>query len=145
MGAFANARPEAGPSAANGIKQARKGLRTRGPAQTGRSKRWVLIRVRPRTKRVPAGVSSTTATRSTALPARSSSFDDIDGSPECRVYIQMRGIEQVCVGGRLERCGGAPGIALVAASDVGEDGGLIDALAGGRQLQAPPAGPDLRG
>ena len=27
--------------------------------------------------------------------ARSGSLDDVDGGPDCRVYIQMRGIEQV--------------------------------------------------
>ena len=35
---------------------------------------------------------------STALSARSDGFDDVDGSPECRVYTQMRGIEQVRIG-----------------------------------------------
>jgi hypothetical protein len=35
--------------------------------------------------------------RSTAPPARSGGLDDIDGGPDDRVYIQMRGIEQVRV------------------------------------------------
>ena len=33
--------------------------------------------------------------RSTAPSARSGSLDDVDGGPDGRVYIQMRGIEQV--------------------------------------------------
>jgi hypothetical protein len=38
-----------------------------------------------------------TKTPLTALSARSNSLDDIDGGPECGVYTQMRGIEQVRV------------------------------------------------
>jgi hypothetical protein len=30
-----------------------------------------------------------------ASSARSGGLDDVDGGPDCRVYIQMRGIEQV--------------------------------------------------
>src|SRR5256885_8741050 len=41
-------------------------------------------------------------TRSAALPACSDGFDDIDGGPECRVYIQMRGVEQVCIRRRFQ-------------------------------------------
>jgi hypothetical protein len=32
-----------------------------------------------------------------ASSARSGGLDDVDGGPDCRVYIQMRGIEQVRV------------------------------------------------
>ena len=32
-----------------------------------------------------------------APSARSGGLDDVDGGPNCRVYIQMRGIEQVRV------------------------------------------------
>jgi hypothetical protein len=32
-----------------------------------------------------------------APSARSGGLDDVDGSPDCRVYIQMCRIEQVCV------------------------------------------------
>jgi len=48
-----------------------------------------------------------TKARSAALTARSDGFDDIDGSPECRVYTQMRGVEQVRIRRELERRGGA--------------------------------------
>ena len=53
-----------------------------------------------------------TKTPLTAPSARSNSLDDIDGGPERGVYTQMRGIEQVRVGRRLQGRGGAPGIAL---------------------------------
>jgi hypothetical protein len=43
-----------------------------------------------------AGSSSKTEARSAARPACSDGFDNVDGGPECGVYIQMRGIEQVC-------------------------------------------------
>ena len=36
------------------------------------------------------------------MPACSDGFDNVDGGPECRVYIQMRGVEQVRVGRGLE-------------------------------------------
>src|SRR5262245_28011015 len=36
-----------------------------------------------------------TKARSAALPACSDGFDNVDGGPECGVYIQMRSIEQV--------------------------------------------------
>ena len=39
--------------------------------------------------------------RSTAPSARLDGLDDVESGPECRVYIQMRGIEQVRVGGRF--------------------------------------------
>ena len=58
---------------------------------------------------------------STTLSARSNGLDDIDGGPECRVYTQMRGIEQVRVGRLLQGGRGAPGIALVAPQQVGQD------------------------
>ena len=45
---------------------------------------------------------------SAALSARSDGFDDIDGSPECRVYTQMRCIEQVRVWSRFKRGDAAP-------------------------------------
>ena len=49
-----------------------------------------------------------TKARSAALSARSDGLDDINGGPECGVYTQMRGVEQVRVGRGLERRGGAP-------------------------------------
>ena len=47
-----------------------------------------------------AGSSSKTEARSAARPACSDGFDNVDGGPECGVYIQMRGVEQVCFRGR---------------------------------------------
>ena len=49
-----------------------------------------------------------TKTPLTAPSARSNSLDDIDGGPECRVYTQMRGIEQVRVWSRFKRGDAAP-------------------------------------
>jgi hypothetical protein len=60
-----------------------------------------------------------TKTLLTALSARSSGLDDGNGGPECGVYTQMSGVEQVRVGRRLQGGGGAPGIPLVAADEVG--------------------------
>src|SRR5262245_41091817 len=80
-----------------------------------------------------------------ALPACSDGFDNVDGGPECGVYIQMRGIEQVCIfrafeGGCLPRR-----ITLVPAPDVGQHVRLLDRHPDGLQLQRPPAGPHLGG
>lgn len=36
-----------------------------------------------------------------APSARPAGLDDVDGGPDCRVYIQMRGIEQVRIRGAL--------------------------------------------
>ena len=66
------------------------------------------------------GLTSNDETASTALSARSSGLDDGNSGPECRVYTQMSGVEQVCVRGGLQGGGGAPGIALVAAQEVGQ-------------------------
>src|SRR6266571_4950884 len=41
--------------------------------------------------------------RSAALPACSDGFDNVDGGPECGVYIQMRGIQQVRIRREFER------------------------------------------
>src|SRR5271170_2895930 len=70
--------------------------------------------VRRLAKQRERAVPPMTKALSAALSARSDGFDDVDGSPECGVYTQMRGIEQVRVGRRLQRGGRAPGIALVA-------------------------------
>ena len=81
---------------------------------TERSKRWFRFG-RAVTNAVGAGSSSTTKARSAALPACSDGFDDVDGGPECGVYIQMRGIEQVRIlrafqgGGGPGRCRARPG------------------------------------
>jgi hypothetical protein len=79
-------------------------------------------------------MTSTTEARSAALPACSDGFDDFDGGPECRVYIQMRGVEQVRIGGGLEGGDRPRRVALVPAQDIGEDLGLARRAAGGRAL-----------
>ena len=42
--------------------------------------------------------------------ARSASLDDVDGGPDGRVYIQMRGIEQVRIFRALQGRGGPAGV-----------------------------------
>src|SRR5580698_10573463 len=71
-----------------------------------------------RTKR-RTGWTSNDENALTALSARSSGLDDINGGPECGVYTQMSGVEQVRVGRRFQGGGGAPGIPFVAAEKVG--------------------------
>src|SRR5262245_20453753 len=77
-------------------------------------------------KRAEQAWSSTTETRSAALPACSDGFDDIDGGPECGVYIQMRGIEQVRVQGGFQGRGRPLRVPLVPAADVGQYVSLLD-------------------
>src|SRR6267142_1962046 len=50
----------------------------------------------------PSGLILHDEGRSTAPSARSGGLDNGDSGPERRVYIQMRGIEQVRIGGELE-------------------------------------------
>src|SRR3974390_1734789 len=84
--------------------------------------------------------ASTTKARSAALPACSDGFDDVDGGPECRVYIQRRGIEQVRIVRAPERGGGTRAVALVASPDVGEHVGIGDGFARSRELGGAAAG-----
>ena len=86
-----------------------------------------------------------TEARSAALPACSDGFDDVDGGPECGVYIQMRGVEQVRVSGWFEGGGGAGRIALVAAPDVGQHVRLVDPGPALLQLARAAAGTHLGG
>src|SRR5690242_542542 len=83
---------------------------------------------------VGAGSSSTTEARSAPLPACSDGFDNVDGGPECGVYIQMRGVEQVRIRRGLEGGGGPLGVALVAPADVGQHVGLAHGSAGALQF-----------
>src|SRR6516162_4166169 len=91
-----------------------------------------------------AGSSSTTEARSTALPACSDGFDNIDGGPECGFYIQMHGIEQVCIRSGLERRRSALGVAFVAAKNVGEHFGFAHRVARSLELGGAPPRADLR-
>src|SRR5947209_19185006 len=72
-----------------------------------------------------------TKPRSTAPSARPGGLDDVDGGLERRVYIQMCGIEQVRVPGRLERRDAARAVALVAPLDISQNRGFVGWLAGG--------------
>src|SRR5580704_9592799 len=54
-----------------------------------------------------------TKTQLTAFSARSGGLDDIHRGPECGVYTQMSGIEQVRVRRGLQGCRGAPGVAFI--------------------------------
>src|SRR5262252_2544914 len=55
----------------------------------------------------------------------------------------MRGIEQVRLGRRLQGSGGAPGVALVAPNEVGQDLFLVDLLAAAAQFEHTTFGADL--
>ena len=113
-------------------------------ANTVRSERWV--RVRPLRRGANGALSSNNEGRLTAPSARSGGLDDVDSGPDCGVYIQMGGIEQVRVRRGFEGRDGPIGVALVAPLDVGQNGsksvGLFAAAfeppgsGGGR---APPA------
>ena len=85
-----------------------------------------------------------TGTRSSVFPARSDGFDNVDGGPECGVYIQMRGIEQVRIRRGFQWGDGPLHVALVPAQDVGQDVGLRYRSAGGAEFERPAAGPHLR-
>src|ERR1700722_13974983 len=85
-----------------------------------------------------------TKARSAALSARSDGLDDVDGGPECGVYTQMRGIEQVSVGSGLERGRAAPRIAFVAPQQIGQDLALIRALPPRPQLENAPRSAHFR-
>src|SRR5690348_8929610 len=61
-----------------------------------------------------------------APSARSGGLDDVDGSPDCRVYIQMCRIEQVCVRRPFQRRGGAVLIAVIPPANVGKDLIFVD-------------------
>src|SRR5580704_9234697 len=86
------------------------------------------------------GLTSNDESASTALSARSSGLDDGNGGPECGVYTQMSGVEQVRVRGGLQGGGGAPGIALVAAQEVGQNLFLVRLFAPCPQLQHAAGG-----
>src|SRR5438093_13011420 len=111
-------------------------VRAKGPADLRRPPQRVAARPNSRAietmvrARLPireaggAGSSSMTDARSAALPACSDGFDNVDGGPDCGVYIQMRSVEQVRVRRGFERRCGALRIALVAAPDIGQHVGL---------------------
>src|SRR5437660_12874303 len=93
-------------------------VRRSGP-MTQRSRRFAC-RARHERSRTEQAHPPLTETRSAALPACSDGFDDIDGGPECGVYIQMRGVEQVRIRRGFERGDGPRGVAFVSPLDVGK-------------------------
>src|SRR5436190_13942549 len=110
---------------------------------TRRSKRWFRSSA-PSKKRAEQAHPPKAEARSAARPACSDGFDDVDGGPECGVYIQMRGVEQVRVRRGLERGRRARGVTLVAAADVGKHVSLTDIFsAGGLHLKRPAVGAHL--
>ena len=71
-------------------------LPMRQPARIAvRSERWLFVQCLR--KRRWNGLSSNDESGLARLSARSNGLDDVDGSPDCGSYIQMRGIEQVCI------------------------------------------------
>ena len=77
--------------------------------------------------------------RGWSAAATAGALDDRDRGAECRLDVEVRGIEHVGIGGRLERGGGPARVALVAAQDVGEHLRLVDIAAGRPQLGGAPA------
>src|SRR6476660_4115793 len=78
--------------------------------------------------------------RSAAPSARSGGLDDVDGSPDGRVYIQMRRIEQVRVRSGPKGGHGPGGVAGVAFQDIAQNDGLIRVPAPSLKLPEPAAG-----
>ena|GEM_PF-4027958 len=76
-------------------------------------------------------MSSYSEGRSAAPSARSDGLDDVDGGPDCRVYIQVGGIEQDGVVRLPEWRGRAMHIPLVAAADVCEHIRFAEVASGG--------------
>jgi len=76
-------------------------------------------------------LSSYSEGRSAAPSARSDGLDDVDGGPDCRVYIQVGGIEQDGVVRLPEWRGRAMHIPLVAAADVCEHIRFAEVASGG--------------
>src|SRR5215510_6648725 len=103
-----------------------------------------MVQIRRATwEAVGAGSSSTTEARSAALPACSDGFDNVDGGPECGVYIQMRGVEQVRIRRGFEGCRRAAGVALVPPPDVGQHVSLTDAIPRALKFGGAPPRPHL--
>src|SRR5436190_22569923 len=111
---------------------------------TRRSKRWFRSSA-PSKKRAEQAHPPKAEARSAARPACSDGFDNVDGGPECGVYIQMRGIEQVRIVRALQGGGRPLAVARVAAADVVQHVSLHDLMAGPLQLGRPAPGAPLGG
>src|SRR4051812_21375246 len=111
---------------------------------TRRSKRWFRSSA-PSKKRAEQAHPPKAEARSAARPACSDGFDNVDGGPECGVYIQMRGIEQVCFRRRLQWGRRPAGIALVPPADIGQHLGFADAISRPLQLDGTALRPHLGG
>ena len=83
---------------------------------------------------------------STGVPCtRKRSIDQVDGSPECGVYIQIRSIEQVRVRGLAQGRRGAVPVPFVAAANIALHFGFTYLDSGLFQLEIAPPGALLRG
>src|ERR1700751_39167 len=100
---------------------------------TRRAKRWFRSGA-PSKKRAEQAHPPKAEARSAALPACSDGFDNVDGGPECGVYIQMRGIEQVRIRRGFEGGRRPLGVTLVAADDIRQNVSLADPLPRPREL-----------
>src|SRR5690606_19629954 len=104
-------------SAASGIPDGRREYR---------ADRTIGRQAQPERRRASGAWSSNSEGRSATPSARSDSFDDIDGGPDCRVYIQTGGIEQVRVRRLFQRGRGPARIPLVACDNVRQHLGFVD-------------------
>src|SRR5260221_10440160 len=111
---------------------------------TRRSRRWFRSGA-PSKKRAEQAHPPMTDAWSAARPACSDGFDNVDGGPECGVYIQIRGIEQVRIRRALQGGGRPLAVARVAAADVVQHVSLHDLMAGPLQLGGPAPGAHLGG
>src|SRR5688572_25611296 len=92
---------------------------------------------------VPAIGNSQANSRSGAVSRGKHVVHDRLGRQKRGFYSHFGSIEQVRVGGRLQRRVGASHVALVAAADVGENAVEIAAAAGRLDLRQAAAGTDL--
>src|SRR4030081_2097697 len=115
------------------------------PARVAQQAGGWLVCGTPSLSRTERAWSSTTSAQSATPPARSGGLDNGDGGPERRVYIEMRGIEQVRIRRPHQRRDGPAGVALVAAQDVGEDVGFVNLWAAAAELEGAALGAHLRG
>src|SRR6478609_3627818 len=114
-----------------------------GP-MTRRSKRWFGSGA-PSKKRAEQAHPPKAEARSAARPACSDGFDNVDGGPECGVYIQMRGIEQVCLWRRPQGGGRPVAVALVPAANISQHIGFACRSPRPLQLGGAPARTHLGG
>src|SRR5262245_23678593 len=77
------------------------------------------------------------------VPGGERGVDDRSRCQKRGLYIHFGGVEQVRVGGGPERRVGAAAVALVAALDIGEDGGEVGGAVIAFDFSEPAPGADL--